>query len=106
MSNISLKQGLSSQQLAIVHSELTKKGKSKTTAYLFWFFLGALGAHRYYAGDVVRGIFMMITLGGIGIWALIDVFFIGKRIEEKNEQIELGIIQSLSARSEAAATSE
>lgn len=104
MSNLLLKQGLSAQQLAIVQSELSKKGKSKTTAYIFWFFLGALGGHRYYAGDIGRGIGMTLTLGGIGFWALIDAFFIGSRIEEINERIELGLIQTVSATSQVAAT--
>lgn len=97
MSNLLLKQELSAQQLAIIQSELTKKAKSKTTAYIFWFFLGALGAHRYYVGDIGRGIAMTLTLGGIGIWALIDVFFIGSRVEHVNELLELNIIQSVKA---------
>ncbi|WP_371379014.1 TM2 domain-containing protein [Sporomusa aerivorans] len=108
MSNLLLKQGLTTQQLAIIQSELSKKAKSKTTAYIFWFFLGALGGHRYYVGDIVRGIFMTLTLGGLGIWALIDVFFIGSRVEDVNEKIEFEVIQTVSApvmaASEVAAT--
>lgn len=103
MSNLLLKQGLTAQQLAIIQSELSKKAKSKAAAYAFWFFLGALGGHRYYAGDIGRGIAMTLTLGGLGFWALIDVFFIGSRIEEVNERIELGIIQAVAA-PQAAAT--
>jgi hypothetical protein len=47
---------------------------------------------------------MTLTLGGIGIWALIDAFFIGSRVEEINERIELGLIQAVSAVSQVAAT--
>ena len=93
--NLLLKQTLTAHQLAIVESEFQKKSKSKLTAYLFWFFFGTLGGHRFYAGDTTRAIFMLITLGGFGIWTLIDVFFIGGRIDEKNDRIELQIIQKI-----------
>lgn len=79
--------------MVLLQSEFDKKKKSKTTAYLFWFFTGAFGGHRFYAGDALKGILMLITFGGIGIWAFIDVFFIGKRIEDKNQLVESEILQ-------------
>lgn len=36
---------------------------------------------------------MTLTLGGLGIWAFIDVFMIGGAIEKKNEEIEFEAIQ-------------
>ena len=39
---------------------------------LLCFFLGWIGAHRFYAGKVGTGILMIITMGGFGIWTLID----------------------------------
>ena len=36
--------------------------------------LGVIGAHRFYAGKVCTGIIMVLTIGGLGIWALIDLF--------------------------------
>lgn len=41
------------------------------------------------------GIAMTLTLGGLGIWSLIDVFFIGKRIETKNNEMEYKLIQNV-----------
>ena len=35
--------------------------------------LGGLGVHRFYVGKVGTGIFMLVTLGGLGIWALVDL---------------------------------
>ena len=34
--------------------------------------LGWLGADRYYKGDVGWGVVKLLTLGGLGIWWLID----------------------------------
>lgn len=39
-------------------------------------FLGGLGVHRFYAGKIGTGILMLVTLGGCGIWWLIDLIFI------------------------------
>lgn len=50
--------------------------KSRTVAAVLCFFLGALGVHSFYAGKIVVGIIQLLTLGGLGIWALIDFIFI------------------------------
>ena len=41
-------------------------------AFLLCFFLGCFGAHRFYVGKIGTGILQILTLGGLGIWALID----------------------------------
>lgn len=94
-SNLLVKSKMTPEQLVLLQGEFDKKKKSKPTAYLLWFFVGIFGGHRFYAGDTIRAIFMLITLGGLVIWALIDVFFIGSRIEEKNNIIEAEIIKDV-----------
>lgn len=45
-------------------------------AFLMCFFLGPLGIHRFYVGKIVTGILHLLTLGGLGIWSLIDLILI------------------------------
>ncbi|HHI81455.1 MAG TPA: NINE protein [Planctomycetes bacterium] len=45
-------------------------------AFLLCFLLGFLGAHRFYVGKIGTGILQLLTLGGLGIWALIDMIMI------------------------------
>jgi TM2 domain-containing membrane protein YozV len=47
-------------------------GKSQLTALLLCFFVGFLGIHRFYLGYTWQGIVQLLTLGGFGIWSLID----------------------------------
>jgi len=41
-------------------------------AFLMCFFLGCFGVHRFYVGKIGTGVAQLLTLGGLGIWALID----------------------------------
>ena len=43
---------------------------------LLCFFRGAFGIHRFYVGKVGTGILQLLTLGGLGIWTLVDFIII------------------------------
>jgi TM2 domain-containing membrane protein YozV len=45
-------------------------------AFLLCFFVGIFGAHRFYVGKVGTGIAQIFTIGGLGIWTLIDLIMI------------------------------
>ena len=57
------------------------------------FLLGVFGVHRFYCGKIKSGIFMILRIGGLGIWALADFIIacfgeftdaVGKKIKYNN----------------------
>jgi len=47
-----------------------------STVLILSIFLGAFGADRFYVGKTGTGILKLITLGGCGIWSIIDMILI------------------------------
>jgi len=62
--------------------------KSRLAAALLCWFLGVIGIHRFYVGKVGTGILMILTLGGLGIWTIIDfiVIIVGS-FKDKQERV-------------------
>jgi len=60
--------------------------KSKSTAILLAWFLGSFGADRFYLGDIGLGILKLLTIGGCGLWTLIDAIMlvVGSRNKDAN----------------------
>lgn len=69
----------------------SKEGKDWIAALILSIFVGQLGVDRFYTGYVGLGILKLLTLGGCGIWWLIDVILIatGKfRDSDGNELVK------------------
>lgn len=63
--------------------------KSKTVAYLLWFFLGIFSAHRFYLGKVGTGILYLLTLQLFGIGWIIDLYVLGGMVDNYNNKKEI-----------------
>lgn len=55
---------------------MEKSDKDFIAVLLICFFLGGFGIHRFYVGKIGTGILQLLTLGGFGIWVLIDFIMI------------------------------
>ena len=53
-----------------------KSDKDWLVTLLLCWFLGVLGGHRFYVGKIGTGVLQLLTLGGCGIWVLIDLIMV------------------------------
>ena len=63
--------GCGARQIAAGESE-----RLLLPAFLLCIFFGYLGAHRFYAGKIGTGILMLLTVGGFGIWVVVDLILL------------------------------
>lgn len=52
------------------------------------------------------GIGMTLTLGGLGLWTLVDAFFIMGGIRKANEKIEMDILEKIALMKKARSNDE
>lgn len=64
--------------------------KSFLTAWLLALLLGGVGADRFYLGKPVTAILKLLTVGGLGIWALVDliVVLLGAARDKRGRPLE------------------
>lgn len=69
------KELLSNNVTEVYTAATVVQGKDKWVGVAFWFFLGwPFAAHRWYYGKPVGwNILFILTIGGLGIWAIIDL---------------------------------
>ncbi len=58
-------------------------------AVLLCMLFGVFGVHRFYAGKVGTGILQLVTLGGLGIWWMVDLIMliVGAFTDGKGQKI-------------------
>ncbi|MBM7617478.1 TM2 domain-containing membrane protein YozV [Weissella uvarum] len=96
MNNDVLLSELSNNEKLLVNSQVQSKGKNIVLAYVFAFFFGLFGIHRFYMGKTVSAIAMLlITVLSVGflaiisgIWTFVDLFLIPRWIKNDNARIE------------------
>jgi len=83
------------QGMQQVAQPVVDERKSWTTTFFLCVLLGSLGAHRFYTGKIGTGLLMLFTLGGLGIWRLVDfIMIITGGFTDKNGMPLVRIIKS------------
>lgn len=58
--------------------------KNPTTGLICGLLGGCIGVDRFYKGDIGLGIAKVLTFGGLGFWAIVDLFLVYKGIKMDN----------------------
>lgn len=103
MDLVSMKSRLDARQLMLVDSEIKNQGKNMFVAYVLWYFLGALGAHRFYmkkTGSAVAQLILSITIVGLvvnAVWLIVDAFLVHTWVKEHNRELEYRLVSQMLA---------
>lgn len=81
-----LKKDLSNDERMQFDMQYAGQRKNPTTALILGLFLGALGIDRFYIGHIGLGVGKLLTLGGLGVWQIIDWFLIMGATRRRNNQ--------------------
>ena len=65
-----------SQKEKLLDSSTKTNSTDWLALFLLTFFAGVLGVHRFYVGKIGTGFLMLITLGGFGVWFLVDLILV------------------------------
>jgi TM2 domain-containing membrane protein YozV len=79
--------------LSMLHSS---SPHNPTTILIVSIVIGELGVDRFLIGDIGLGIAKLLTLGGCGIWWVIDMCIIMKATREKNMAKLMTILDTMS----------
>jgi len=99
LDDLMLQKDMTDSQRMMFQSEISKGRKNRTTALLLTLFLGGLGAHRFYMGQVGMGLLYAVFVWTFipSIVAFIELFFIMKRVDRYNEQLSIEVATKVRA---------
>ncbi len=80
---------LTTQDKILIEARIANDGPSVTAAYLLWFFLGFISAHRFYLGRPGTALLQIVSyffIVGV-IWWIVDAFLIPGMIRGKQDDL-------------------
>lgn len=93
MDSLLLMNDMTDNQRMLFQSEYNKVEKDSTTAFLFTFFLGGIGAHHFYLGNTGRGVVCALFFWTFipALIAFFELFTISRKVRRMNEQNAMNI---------------
>jgi len=87
---------LTTQDRILIETRVANDGPSVAVAYVLWFFLGFLAAHRFYLGRPGTAILQILSyLVIIGfVWFIVDLFLIPGLVRAKQAEIRDRLTQA------------
>lgn len=86
MEHLLLMKDLTDNEKLLFLNEYNSTKKSSTTGVVLCFFLGGIGAHRYYLGDMWGIAYTVLFWTWIpALIALVECFFMSKRVKTYND---------------------
>lgn len=78
------------EQVRVEADVVVQPEKSFVVTWLLAWLLGSFGADRFYLGKIGTAILKLVTLGGLGVWALIDLLItlFGKQTDKWGRPLE------------------
>lgn len=81
---LALMSDMTEQQRAMFMAQMAAARKDRTFGLLLALFLGVLGVHRFYLGQIGWGFLYLFTFGLLGFGAFIDWMLIRGRVDKYN----------------------
>jgi TM2 domain-containing membrane protein YozV len=85
---------LSAQKQQEFVEEYRRKAKTVGAGYLLWFLFGC---HYLYLGKWAVQIFFWITVGGLWIWWIVDLFRVPRLVRNYNMDVSVDVLRNLKA---------
>ena len=82
---------MNTEQYAVYQQEVSKRSKSTFVAYLLYL----VGFHYGYIGQWGTQLAYWFTVGGLGIWSIVDIFRIPGLVERHNDAVATEISSHL-----------
>ncbi len=97
--------GLDATERMIIETRVASEAPSPTTAFLLWFLLGIVSAHRFYLGRPWTALLQIVSyffLIGL-LWWIVDAFLINGMIASRREALRWRLTQEALAADRAGA---